>query len=1142
MALCLLVANAYAQSTYTNYVPDLFPKAPETSTLESVNSIEVSKYTGLPDITIPLWSLSSGDLSVNMEMKYHAQGIKVEDKAGPMGLKWALSGGGRISRIIRGIPDEKAGKGWIKTANNLPSTYDKNNSAHEDYFEAVANKLEDSEPDLFNATIPGIGSFEFVFDQAGNIYMSPHKNVVITHNGNMADWVITDGVGNKYFFNGGTETVKSERVCSNGSPEDPDQLIAKPNAWLLSKIESHDGQNAIHFQYDSYIETDNVSVSETKYFDLYQGVRVGHFDYSLMGINLSSFSYGGTGCSKPTDFNCTSIVSQVMYKTKKVYTDEGSFEIRYDAVANPVAPIVRADIIDIKDANSNVIRQYRLEYGEFPGDARLRLDKIIEIGNNASEKPATSFTYESTPLPTRNSKSQDYYGFYNGASNSTLIPTTYDYIPPYENGADRFPNFTYAKAGVLEKITYPTGGETQFEYEMNDFSVTPYPETTIKNKSLIKYAPSVGTFTETFTITSPLPNNKFLVIVDLIEVENDVDGEVGATLWIKDSNGNTILDIDQNLCQYGGTVIGKKYLSLDPGTYTIKAELGLPNDEVKLVLRYFDGTGNIVDELPGGGLRAKKITQSANDGSPDMVTKYEYIDFTNPTQTSGTHGVPLYFGHIHDYYSGSNICLYPAISSYAQNSLSNTQGSSVGYFNVREVYGSNGENGHKDYTFTSFIDHPDEAVGGQLGGDRAYLYGVPMNNRDHRRGLLLKESVYDKNGNIQSQQEFDYPSLTSVTAPGYNTLAGARVGWWKASEPQWFKVVHYTFTSEWVKMEQQKNKVYDGVNVLETTTDITLADITHLQPQSTVTTNSSGSILISEMYYPNQFSVTPTSWMTDMLNNHQDALPIVQLQKKDGVYVSGRYNEYKTDLNNNTLLYKVYSLETQGGINTSIFSDILTNNSLPTSDFQLEVTYDIYDDHGRLLEYHLEDGISNAILWDDLSVYPIAKVENAQYSDIAFTSFETNAAGKFTLAGPINTTEAFSGSQSYDLGGGNITLSNLSSSQTYIVSFWTKGSVSVNGGGGTLLKTAQNWNYYETEISGISSLTLSGSGYLDEVAVYPKEARISTYTYKPLTGVSSISDIQGESQYFEYDNFGRLKYVKDSDGNILSETQYNYRP
>lgn len=56
------------------------------------------------------------------------------------------------------------------------------------------------------------------------------------------------------------------------------------------------------------------------------------------------------------------------------------------------------------------------------------------------------------------------------------------------------------------------------------------------------------------------------------------------------------------------------------------------------------------------------------------------------------------------------------------------------------------------------------------------------------------------------------------------------------------------------------------------------------------------------------------------------------------------------------------------------------------------------------------------------------------------------------------------------------------------------------------------------------------------------DAMTTTYTYKPLVGVTTATDPKGDRTIYEYDSFGRTKAVKDSNGNTLKENQYNYRP
>ena len=53
-------------------------------------------------------------------------------------------------------------------------------------------------------------------------------------------------------------------------------------------------------------------------------------------------------------------------------------------------------------------------------------------------------------------------------------------------------------------------------------------------------------------------------------------------------------------------------------------------------------------------------------------------------------------------------------------------------------------------------------------------------------------------------------------------------------------------------------------------------------------------------------------------------------------------------------------------------------------------------------------------------------------------------------------------------------------------------------------------------------------------------ALVETYTYKPLIGVTSMTDARGRTTYYEYDSYNRLALVLDHDRNILKKYCYNY--
>lgn len=102
----------------------------------------------------------------------------------------------------------------------------------------------------------------------------------------------------------------------------------------------------------------------------------------------------------------------------------------------------------------------------------------------------------------------------------------------------------------------------------------------------------------------------------------------------------------------------------------------------------------------------------------------------------------------------------------------------------------------------------------------------------------------------------------------------------------------------------------------------------------------------------------------------------------------------------------------------------------------------------------------------------------------------------------------------------------------YILSFWEK-------------PTSGNWQYKEERIA-IGNAAApdkeigAATSLVDEVRLYPVGAQMTTYTYDPLIGLSSVTDANNMTTYYEYDALSRLKLVKDEKGNILNRYDYQY--
>ena len=77
--------------------------------------VPVSQYTGIPNISVPIYNIKMQQLSLPISLSYHAGGLKVEQEASWVGAGWSLNAGGNINRTVRGPPDEYLPNGNVNS-------------------------------------------------------------------------------------------------------------------------------------------------------------------------------------------------------------------------------------------------------------------------------------------------------------------------------------------------------------------------------------------------------------------------------------------------------------------------------------------------------------------------------------------------------------------------------------------------------------------------------------------------------------------------------------------------------------------------------------------------------------------------------------------------------------------------------------------------------------------------------------------------------------------------------------------------------------------------------------------------------------------------------------------------------------------
>lgn len=344
---------------------------PSVSSFSSYVNTPVSLSTGVPNISIPLFSLptGSGNLTLPVALSYHTYNA-AEDKPGSeVGLGWSLMKAGVISRIVSGVDE--------RFSDSSKPDYQKNQFY-----------------DIYYYDIPGnSGKFKFVRDINNNTFTLNNisgNNVKIeyTRTSNTAtlivnSFTITDGSGLKYIF--------EDYSLSRTSEDTRAKEFNYRSAFFLTRIADQNNVTVANFSYQK----------NNKYI----GPGTSNLLYQNCKLDTISTKYG-------------KIVFENSYASYLDDTNNDAYSIKS---------------VSLMDTSSRIVSKYRMEYADFHisgpqpkyNDGKRTLVTLDKLDKNQQLIESRKFQYDTSGSATHYNPLPDpqFYGNFLCPSLNHVSPT-----------------------------------------------------------------------------------------------------------------------------------------------------------------------------------------------------------------------------------------------------------------------------------------------------------------------------------------------------------------------------------------------------------------------------------------------------------------------------------------------------------------------------------------------------------------------------------------------------------------------------------------------------------------------------------------------------------------------------------------------
>jgi hypothetical protein len=429
------------------------------------------------------------------------------------------------------------------------------------------------------------------------------------------------------------------------------------------------------------------------------------------------------------------------------------------------------------------------------------------------------------------------------------------------------------------------------------------------------------------------------------------------------------------------------------------------------------------------------------------------------------------------------------VSSGPVSSPAGANGGLVGYDKVVILKGENGENGKIENQYYNAADST------LISGFRPNSIPAVPNPFN---GKLKSSSIFDNAGMLiqfDSNQYVTGLSIIVKAMPHIAQIDGGGLPPCQAGDLYAYIVYYYPIYSTWTMLQSSYHATYNssGQNIVTSnqftyqpipgwpesgfifnqlgmyklSTDFLYSDLPkYYSPIKETTIDSKNSVRETRFKYAGDYS-SPVLEIQKLIEKNLDSNPVERATWLDGKLVALEAKKFLYDASLNSInVSSVLDLEVDKGI-----TDYVPSSDGSTFDPRLKTKYENYrfDQKGQVLENGLTDNLHNVYLYGYNETLPVAKIQNATYTQVTVALGESN----LTLIKGISLTEA-----------------QLR----------------------TILNDLRN--------------ALPG-------------AIVTAVTHRPGYGVSSISDGNNKTTYYEYDGLGRLKIVKDNELNIVNQFRYH---